>query len=151
MPTMVANYIGEGVSVILQSENGMLGIGPKAVETCIDPDITDAGGEFVTILKGGSFFNSSVSFGIIRGGHVDATILGALEADQEGNLASWTIPGKKVPGMGGAMDLVVGAKKVIITMEHQNKFGESKILKKCRLPLTAARQVKYDYYGQSCF
>lgn len=141
MPTMVANYIPKGVSVILQSENGMLGIGPKVDDSNIDRNITDSGGGFVTVLKGGSFFNSSVSFGIIRGGHVDATILGALEVDQEGNLASWTIPGKKVPGMGGAMDLVVGAKKVVITMEHQNKTGESKILKKCRLPLTASKQV----------
>lgn len=141
MPTMVANYIPEGVQVILQSENGLLGLGPKAEGDAIDPNITDAGGGFVTVLKGASFFDSSTSFGIIRGGHVNDTVLGALEVDQEGNLASWMIPGKKVTGMGGAMDLVVGARNVIIAMEHQNKNGESKILKKCRLPLTAAGQV----------
>jgi len=141
MPTMVANYIPEDVYVILQSENGMLGLGPRAEGARINENITDAGGGYVTVLKGGSFFDSSLSFGIIRGGHVDATVLGALEVDQEGNLASWMVPGKKVTGMGGAMDLVVGARKVIISMEHLNKKGEPKILKKCRLPLTAAGQV----------
>lgn len=141
MPTMVANYIPENISVILQSENGLLGLGPRAEGTRIDENITDAGGGYVTVLKGASFFDSAVSFGIIRGGHVDATVLGALEVDQEGNLASWMVPGKKVTGMGGAMDLVTGAKNVIISMEHLNKKGEPKILRKCRLPLTARGQV----------
>ncbi len=141
MPTMVANYIPENISVILQSENGLLGLGPRAEGAKINENIIDAGGGYVTVLKGASFFDSSVSFGIIRGGHVDATVLGALEVDQEGNLASWMVPGKKVTGMGGAMDLVVGARNVIISMEHLNKKGEPKILKSCRLPLTAAGQV----------
>lgn len=141
MPTMVANYIPRDVSVILQSENGLLGLGPVAQGDQIKESITDAGGGYVTVLKGASFFDSAFSFAIIRGGHVDATVLGALEVDQEGNLASWMIPGKKVTGMGGAMDLVVGARKVIISMEHLNKKGEAKILKKCRLPLTAVKQV----------
>jgi acetate CoA/acetoacetate CoA-transferase beta subunit len=141
MPTLVANFIPEEISVILQSENGLLGLGPRAEGSQINENITDAGGGYVTVLKGASFFDSSVSFGIIRGGHVDATVLGALEVDQEGNLASWMIPGKKVTGMGGAMDLVVGARRVIISMEHLNKKGEPKILRKCRLPLTAKAQV----------
>jgi acetate CoA/acetoacetate CoA-transferase beta subunit len=141
MPTLVGNYIPGTVSVILQSENGMLGLGPRAEGEKVNENMTDAGGGHVTVLKGGSFFDSAFSFSIIRGGHVDATVLGALEVDQEGNLASWMVPGKKVTGMGGAMDLVVGAKRVIISMEHLNKNGEPKILKKCRLPLTAVREV----------
>ena len=141
LPTLVANYIPEGIEVTLQSENGILRLGPKADEMNRNPNIIDAGGTLATVLEGASFFDSVISFGMIRGGHVTVTVLGALEVDQEGNLASWMIPGKKVTGMGGAMDLVVGARKVIVAMEHLNKNGEPKILKKCKLPLTAVRQV----------
>jgi acetate CoA/acetoacetate CoA-transferase beta subunit len=142
LPTMVANYIPKNVDIILQAEDGILGVGPKPAEGEEKPDCIDAGGNYVTTIKGSSFFDSSLSFCIIRGGHVDITVLGALEVDEEGNLANWMIPGKKVPGMGGAMDLVVGAKKVILAMEHVNKNGSPKILKKCRLPLTAVNVVK---------
>jgi len=140
LPTMVVNYIDNDVDIILQSENGFVGLGPAPEAGKENPYIVNAGCQPVTIKPGGAFFDSAMSFSIIRGGHVDATVLGALQVDQEGNLANWMIPGKMVPGMGGAMDLVVGAKKVIVAMEHTAK-GNAKILKKCNLPLTAVAQV----------
>ncbi|MFV0424246.1 MAG: 3-oxoacid CoA-transferase subunit B [Bacilli bacterium] len=139
LPTLVSNYV-EDKDICFQSENGMLGLGPSADESNIDYDLTNAGGQYVTASKDACYFDSSMSFSIIRGGHVDATVLGALQVDGEGNIANWIIPGKMVPGMGGAMDLVVGAKKVIVSMTHTNK-GKAKILKKCSLPLTASNQV----------
>ena len=140
LPTMVANYLPEGVHIVLQSENGIMGMGPVPEAGKEDPDITNAGGQPVTITPEAMYFDSATSFGIIRGGHVDATILGALEVDASGNLANWIVPGKMVPGMGGAMDLVVGAKKVIIAMQHTQK-GAHKILDVCTLPYTAIKVV----------
>lgn len=143
MPTQVANYLPDGVEIQLQSENGFIGIGPTPDGDSCDRDVVNAGGQPVSILSGGCTFDSCMSFGLIRGGHVNATVLGALEVDQEGNLANWIIPGKKVPGMGGGMDLVAGANQVIVTMEHCTKAGGPKILKHCTLPLTAAHEVDY--------
>lgn len=140
LPTLTANYIEDGISVTFQSENGMVGMGKVADKDEIDLDITNAGGQYVTINDDGAFFDTAMSFGLIRGGHVDVTVLGALEVDQNGNLANWIVPGKMVPGMGGAMDLVVGANKVIVAMLHTAK-GKSKILKNCTLPLTAKNVV----------
>lgn len=140
LPTMVANYLPHGTNVIFQSENGFVGLGNAPEDGKEDKDIVNAGAQHVTIKEGAAFFDSATSFGIIRGGHVDTTVLGALEVDEKGNLANYMIPGKMVPGMGGAMDLVSGAKKVIIAMLHTAK-GESKILKECRLPLTAVGKV----------
>jgi len=140
LPTRVANFVPDGVTVLFQSENGFVGLGPAPAPEDVNPNIVNAGGMPVTILPGGCFFDSATSFGIIRGGHVDLTVLGALQVDEKGNIANYLIPGKLVPGMGGAMDLLSGAKRVIVAMEHTVK-GNAKILKKCDLPLTAAGAV----------